>query len=209
MATGVPIHAAAPTWSCWKGLDMFRVLAFLSISFVLPLMESPQARADGAYVKTDIPASIETCLKTSLNELFGINRSDRKSLFEYFLANIDVERFGRYNYKRAWTDWGQNSKIKRLAVYEYFQLMAGRRGEHQGDTTSFDARLADRPLVTGDKIYHVVARVNFAGGSSTTIVVFTSGCRAFGFMYGGANLRSFVDASLIERLYRSGKRAPF
>lgn len=188
---------------------MLRILAFFSISLVLCLMESTQARAEGAYVKTDIPASIEKCLKTGLNELFGINRSDRKSLFEHFLTNIDVEQFGRYNYKRAWRDWGQNSDIKRLAVYEYFQLMAGRRGEHQGDTTSFDARLADRPLVTGNNIYHIIARVNFAGGSSTTIVVFTSGCRAFGFMYGGANLRSFVDASLIERLYRSGKRAPF
>ena len=188
---------------------MSRILAFISISLVLSLMGSTQARADDAYVKTDIPASIETCSKTGLNELFGINRSDRKSLFEYFMANIDVELFGRYNYKRAWTEWGQNSGIKRLAVYEYFQLMAGRRGKHQGDMTSFDARLADRPLVTGDNIYHIVARANFAGGSSTTIVVFTSGCRAFGFMYGGANLRSFVDASLIERLYRSGKRAPF
>ena len=188
---------------------MLRVLGFLSILLVWPLLGSPQARADGAYVKTDIPASIETCLKASLNELFGINRSHRKSLFDYFLANIDVERFGRYNYKRAWVDWGQNSEIKRLAIYEYFQLMAGRRGEHQGDTTSFDARLADRPLVTGDNVYHIVARVNFASGSSTTIVVFTFGCRAFGFMYGGSNLRAFVDPSMIERSFRSGKRAPF
>ena len=188
---------------------MLRILAFISISLVSSLMEPTQAKAEDTYVKTDIPASIEQCLKTGLNELFAINRGDRSLLFEYFLSNIDVEQFGRYNYKRAWRDWGQNSEIKRLAVYEYFQLMAGRRGEHQGDTTSFDARLADRPLVTGNNIYHIIARVNFAGGSSTTIVVFTSGCRAFGFMYGGTNLRSFVDASMIERLYRSGKRAPF
>lgn len=188
---------------------MLRFLAFVSISFTLSSIDIPQARAEGAYVKADIPAGIETCLKTGLNELFGITRSDRKSLFEYFLANIDVEKFGRYNYKRAWRDWGQNSDIKRLAIYEYFALMVGRRGEHQGDTTSFDARLADRPLVTGKNVYHIIARVNFAGGSSTTIVVFTSGCSAFGFMYGGANLRSFVDAGTIERLYRSGKRAPF
>ncbi|MGI9389560.1 MAG: hypothetical protein ACR2O1_05825 [Boseongicola sp.] len=188
---------------------MLRILAFFLISLVLSLMESTQARAQDDNANTEIPASIQKCLKTNLNELFGINRSDRKSLFEYFLANIDVEQFGRYNYKRAWRDWGQNSEIKRLAIYEYFKLMAGRRGEHQGDTTSFDERLADRPLVTGKNIYHIIARVNFADGSSTTIVVFTAGCRAFGFMYGGANLRSFVDASLIERLYRSGKRAPF
>ena len=188
---------------------MLRFLAFFSISLLLSLSDPTQARADGAHVKTDIPASIETCLKTGLNELFGISRSDRETLFEYFLANIDIEKFGSYNYKRAWREWGQNSEIKRLAIYEYFRLMAGRRGEHQGDTTSFNARLAERPLVTGKNIYHIVARVNFAGGSSTTIVVFTSGCRAFGFMYGGANLRSFVDASLIERLYGSGKRAPF
>ena len=97
---------------------MLRILAFLSISLVLPLMESPQARADDADVRTDIPASIETCLKTSLNGLFGINRSDRSSLFEYFLANIDVEQFGRYNYKRAWQEWGQNSEIKGLGVYQ-------------------------------------------------------------------------------------------
>ncbi|MBT8425162.1 MAG: hypothetical protein KJO67_09320 [Silicimonas sp.] len=188
---------------------MVRILVLFSISLVLTIFESTQVRAEGANDKTDIPANIEKCLKTGLNELFGINRSDRSSLFEYFLANIDVEQFGRYNYKRAWQEWGQNSEIKRLAVYQYFQLMAGKRGEHQGDTTSFDARLADRPLVTGSNVHHIIARVNFAGGSSTTIVVFTSGCRAFGFMYGGANLRAFVDANLIERLYQSGKRAPF
>lgn len=188
---------------------MLRTLAIFSACLLLSLGEPSPARAEGAYVETDIPASIETCMRTSLTELFSINRSDRKALFEYFLANIDVERFGRYNYKRAWTEWGRNSDIKRLAVYEYFQLMAGRRGEHQGNTTSFEARLADRPLVTGDNIFHIVARVNFAGGSSTTIVVFTAGCRAFGFMYGGSNLRAFVDAGMIERLYRSGKRAPF
>ncbi|MEM9427379.1 MAG: hypothetical protein AAGA06_11845 [Pseudomonadota bacterium] len=188
---------------------MLRILAAFSIFLASSLVVSEQARADGSYVKTNIPASLETCLEAGLNGLFGIDRSDQKSLFEYFLANIDLERFGAYNYRRAWREWGENSEIKRLAVYEYFRLMAGRRGEHQGDTTSFDARLADRPLVKGNNIYHVVARVNFSDGSSTTIVVFTSGCRAFGFMYGGANLRSFVDASLIDRLYRSGRRAPF
>ena len=188
---------------------MLRVLAFVLLILMLPLMSIKHARAEGGYIKTDLPANIETCVATSLTELFSINRSDRSSLFEYFLANIDIERFGRYNYKRAWRDWGQNTEIKRLAIYEYFALMAGRRGEHQGDTTSFTARLADRPIVTGDNIYHIIARVDFEGGSSATIVVFTSGCRAFGFVYGGTNLRSFVDASTIERLYRSGKRAPF
>lgn len=188
---------------------MPRILAFVSIFLVSSLFESSPAEADGAYVKTDIPANIENCLKSGLGELLDINRNDRKSLFEYFLANIDLERFGSYNYRRAWRDWGQNSGIRRLAVYEYFQLMAGRRGEHKGDTTSFDVRLADRPLVTGDDVYHIVARVNFADGSSTNIVVFSVGCRAFGFMYGGTNLRALVDANLIERLYRSGKRAPF
>jgi hypothetical protein len=188
---------------------MLRILAVLSVSLVLSLGDSTQVRAQGAYVKTELPASIETCIKTGLTELLSIRRSDQKSLFEFFLDSIDVEMFGRYNYKRAWTEWGQNSEIKRLAIYEYFDLMAGRRVEHQGDTTSFTARLADRPLVTGTDIHHIVARVNFSDGSSTTIVVFTSGCSAFGFMYGGTNLRSFVDASMIERLYRAGKRAPF
>ena len=188
---------------------MLRILAFFSVSLVLSIMEYTQARADGAHAKTDIPASIEKCLKSGISELFDINRSDQKSLFEYFLANIDVEQFGNYNFKRAWTDWGQNSEIKRLAVYDYFQLMTQRRSEHQGDTTGLDARLADRPLVTGSNVYHIVAQVHFADGSSTTIVVFNVGCRAFGFMYGGTNLRSLVDANLIERSYRSGKRAPF
>lgn len=188
---------------------MLRILAFFSVSLVLSIMEYTQARADGDYLKTDIPANIEKCTKTGISELFDINRSDQKSLFEYFLANIDVEQFGKYNFKRAWKEWGQNSEIKRLAIYEYFQLMASRRSEHQGDTTGIDARLADRPLVTGDNIYHIIARVGFADGSSTTIVVFSVGCRAFGFMYGGTNLRSLVDVNLIERLYRSGKRAAF
>ena len=188
---------------------MLRILAFFTILLVLPLSTSTKADAQGAYVEAELPSSIEACMKSGLTELFGINRGDRKALFEYFLAHIDTEKFGSYNYKRAWRDWGRNSEIKRLAIYEYFALMAGRRGEHQGDTSSFHARLADRPLVTGDDIYHVVARVNFDDGSSTTIVVFTAGCRAFGFMYGGTNLRAFVDANMIERLYRSGKRAPF
>ena len=188
---------------------MLRILACFAVFLAVTLTVPAQARAQGASVETDIPASIQECLETSLKGLFGIDRSDQKSLFEFFLANIDTEIFGRYNYKRAWVDWGENAELKRLAVYEYFRLMAGRRGEHQGDTTSFTARLADRPAVTGDDIYHIIARVNFAGGSSTSIVVFTSGCRVFGLMYGGANLRSFVDASLIERSYKSGNRAPF
>ncbi|GGE37409.1 hypothetical protein [Actibacterium pelagium] len=188
---------------------MSRILAVLLASLGLSLLGPVQVKAEGAEVKTDIPENIEACLTTSLTELFGINRSDRASLFNHLLNNIDAELFGRYNYKRAWVDWGDNSEIKRLAIYEYFQLMASRRGEHEGDTTSFDARLADRPLVKGENIYHIVASVNFEGGSSTTIVVFSSGCKAFGFMYGGANLRSFVDANLIERLYKDGKRAPF
>lgn len=188
---------------------MLRILTFLSVFLVFSLVEYTQANADGAYVKTDIPPSIEKCLTTGLSELLDINRSDQKSLFEYFLANIDIEQFGNYNFKRAWTDWGQNSEIKRLALYEYFKLMAGKRSEHQGGTKAVDARLADRPLVTGNNVYHIVARVNFADGSNTTLVVFTVGCQAFGFMYGGANLRSFVDANLIERLYRTGRRAPF
>ena len=186
-----------------------RILAILSVFIVLSLMDNTQARADDAHVKTDIPSSIETCVKTGLSELLDINRSDRESLFEYFLSSIDKEQFGSYNFKRAWRDWGQNSEIKRLALYEYFQLMAGKRSEHHGGTTAVDVRLAERPLVTGNNVYHIVARVGFADGSSTSIVVFTIGCEVFGFMFGGANLRSFVDASLIERLYRSGKRAPF
>ena len=188
---------------------MLRVLIFCSTILLLPFMNATQAMAQGAYVKTELPASIEACMRTGLTELFGIDRSDREALFEYFMTNIDIEQFGRYNYKRAWLEWGRNSEIKRLAIYEYFALMAGRRGNHKGGTTSFTARLADRPLVKGNNIHHIVARVDFAGGSSTTIVVFTSGCRAFGFMYGGANLRAFVNASTIERLYRSGKRSPF
>ena len=188
---------------------MFRILAVLSVLSLIPFMGCTQAKADGENVETEIPASIENCLTTSLSELLNISRSDRKSLFEHFLANIDVERFGSYNFKRAWKDWGENSEIKRLALYEYFHLMTGKRSEHQGGTTAFSARLADRPLVTGNDVYHIVARVDFADDSSTTIVVFTVGCQAFGFMYGGANLRSFVDASLVERLYGTGKRAPF
>ncbi len=188
---------------------MLRILASLSISLVLATLAGAQAKAQSTSVGTEIPSHLEACVRTGISELFNINRSDRRSLFDYFLANIDVETFGRYNYKRAWLDWGQNAEIKRLAIYEYFQLMASRRSEHQGDTTGFHARLADRPLVTGKNVYHIVARVDFAGGSSTTIVVFSIGCRAFGFMYGGTNLRSLVDPGVIERLYRSGKRAPF
>ena len=188
---------------------MSRILTFVTFVPLLSLLEYTPARADSAYVKTDIPASIEQCLATSLSELLDINRSDQRSLFEYFLARIDIDSFGRYNFKRAWSDWGKNSEIKRLALYEYFELMAGRRSEHQGGTTAVDARLADRPAVTGNNVHHIVAKVSFADGSSTTLVVFTIGCQAFGFMYGGANLRALVDANMIERLYRSGKRAPF
>ena len=188
---------------------MPRILIALWISLGLVLTVPTQATANGAEVKTDIPDGIKTCLSTGLTELFAINRSDQQALFDHFLDNINQDLFGRYNFKRAWLDWDDNSDLKRLAIYEYFKLMASRRGDHQGDTTSFEARLADRPLVKGENIYHIIASVNFAGGSSTTIVVFTSGCQAFGFMYGGANLRSFVDATLIERLYKDGKRAPF
>lgn len=188
---------------------MLRVLTFVLVSSAMSLALSAPARADTDYVKTDVPASIETCVRSGLSKLFNINRSDQRALFQYFLSNIDVERFGRYNYKRAWVEWDRNPEIKRLAVYEYFSLMAGRRNEHAGETTSFEARLADRPLVTGNNIHHIIARVNFDDGSNTTIVVFTAGCRAFGFMYGGANLRSFVDPNLIERQYKAGKRAPF
>lgn len=188
---------------------MSRVLTLFTVFLLSSLLGSALARADGAYVKTDIPASIDTCLKTGLQELFNISRSDRKSLFDFFLARIDFDAFGRYNYKRAWMDWGKNAEIKRLAVYEYFRLMTGKRSEFKGNTTSVEARLADHPLVTGNNVYHIVAKVNFAGGDSTTIVLFTVGCDTFGFMYGGTNLRSLVDANMIERLYRAGKRAPF
>ena len=186
-----------------------RILAVLSVFLVLSLPGNIQARADNAYAATDIPPDIEECLKTSLIELLDIGRSDRESLFNFFLANIDVERFGSYNFKRAWRDWASNSEIKRLALYEYFHLMTGRRSEHPGGTTAFNARLADRPAVTGNNVYHIIATVDFEDGSSTTIVVFTVGCKAFGFMYGGSNLRSFVDGNMIERLYRAGERAPF
>lgn len=188
---------------------MLRVLTFLMITAALSLMEPSEADAQDIRVETEMPAAIEACMKDALTGLLDINRSDNKSLFDFFLSRIDVEKFGRYNYKRAWVDWGRNEEIKRLAIYDYFQLMAGRRGEHQGDTTSFNARLAERPHVSGENIYHIVATVNFAGGTSTTIVVFSSGCQAFGFMYGGANLRAFVDANTIERQYRNGRRAPF
>ena len=188
---------------------MLRILAILSIFLVLTSMGYAQTRSQRTYIETDIPLDIEECLESGLTKLLDISRSDRASLFEYFLANIDIERFGRYNFKRAWVDWASNSEIKRLALYEYFQLMTGRRSEHAGGTTAFNARLADRPAVTGSNVYHIIATVDFEDGSSTTIVVFTLGCKAFGFMYGGANLRSFVDANMIERLYRSGKRAPF
>ena len=188
---------------------MVRIAGLISVCLLLLATPGTRAGAQGVDVNANIPESVEGCLTTGLNQLFGIGRSDQEALFRYFLSNIDFEQFGRYNYKRAWLDWGNDVEIKRLAVYEYFSLMAGRRGEHQGDTTSFEARLADHPAVKGDNIYHIIARANFEGGSSTTIVLFTNGCNPFGFMYGGANLRSFVNADLIEKQYRSGKRAPF
>jgi len=188
---------------------MLRRLAVLGVFLAVLLGGTPEARASSASVRADIPASIEECFKTRIAGTFNISRADKKSLFEYFLAMIDIEQFGRYNFKRAWVQWGQNAAIKRLALYEYFQLMASSRAEHAGNTTRVDARLADRPLVTGDNVYHITARVHFADGSSAVIVVFTRGCKPFGFMYGGTNLRSLVDVNLIERLYRNGKRAPF
>ena len=188
---------------------MLRVLAVLSVFLLSSSMGYAQAVAKGTYVDTDVPSEIEQCLESGIIRLLNISRSDRASLFEYFLANIDIESFGRYNYKRAWVDWASNPEIQRLALYEYFHLMTGRRGEHPGGTTAFRARLAERPAVAGENVYHIIATVDFEDGSSTTIVVFTLGCKAFGFMYGGSNLRSFVDASMVERLYRSGKRAPF
>lgn len=188
---------------------MLRILTVLSVLLVSPLMGSMQVRAEETLVETDIPPEVEECLESGIIRLLNINRSDRASLFEYFLANIEVESFGRYNYKRAWVDWASNAEIRRLALFEYFHLMTGRRVEHPSGTTAFRARLAERPAVTGENVYHIIATVDFEDGSSTTIVVFTLGCKAFGFMYGGSNLRSFVDASMVERLYRSGKRAPF
>ena len=188
---------------------MLRVLAVLSVFLVSTLVGKMPAGAQGTRIETDIPSDIEECLESGLTKLLNISRSDRASLFEYFLTNIDVESFGRYNFKRAWVDWASNPEIQRLALYEYFHLMTGRRGEHPGGTTAFNARLADRPAVTGENVYHIIATLDFEDGSSTTIVVFTVGCKAFGFMYGGSNLRSFVDASMVERLYRSGNRAPF
>ena len=187
-------------------LRILAVLASLLVSYPTGYM---QAKAAGTYVETDIPSEIEACLETSLTGLLAISRSDRKSLFEYFLANIDVEIFGGYNFKRAWADWASNPEIRRLALYEYFHLMTGKRSEHPGGTSAFNARLANRPIVTGTNVYHIIATFEFEDGSSTSIVVFSVGCKAFGFMYGGSNLRSFVDANMIERLYRSGKRAPF
>ena len=168
-----------------------------------------QARADGVAVDTDLPPEIEACVTDNLRGLWNIYSDDEQGLFDFFLANIDLEQFGRYNYKRAWLEWGDNGEIKRLALYEYVKLMMGERRGHQSEAEAFHARLADRPLVKGDGVYHIVLRTVFSDGSSTTLVVFTVGCRAFGFVYGGSNLRSFVDPNLIERLYRSGERSPF
>ena len=185
------------------------ILHILLVSFIVHLVVFESAKAESVYVETDIPSDIEECVTTGLRELWDFELSDREALFEFFLANIDIEQFGAYNFKRAWRDWGQNSDIKRLALFEYFDLMMGERGEYDSVAEAFNARLADRPLVTGDNVYHIIVRVDFTDGNSTTIVVFTVGCHAFGFVYGGANLRSFVDPNMIERLYRSGKRAPF
>lgn len=188
---------------------MARILTVFSVFLVLSSAGYTRSSAAGVYVKTDIPPNIEKCITTGLRELWEIELNDRQALFEYFLNNIDVEQFGAYNFKRAWRDWGQNSEIKRLALYEYFSLMMGRRSEHDDLAEAFDARLADRPLVRGNDVYHIIVRADFSDGSSTTIVVFTVGCQPFGFMYGGANLRAFVNPDMIERLYRSGERAPF
>lgn len=185
------------------------MLRMLSVLLLLPFMMVTQANAQSIPVETEVPPDIEQCVTTGLSELWEIELGDRPALFEYFLSNIDVEQFGAYNFKRAWRDWAGNDEIRRLALFEYFDLMMGERGEYEADPVSFGARLADRPLVTGDNVYHIVVRVDFTDGTRTTIVVFTVGCRPFGFVYGGANLRSFVEPNVIERLYRSGKRAPF
>lgn len=166
----------------------------------------PQAQA--ANVSTELPPAIDGCFRQSIAGVFDIGSAGDAALFDYFLANIDVERFGQYNYKRAWHDWGDNGDIKRLALYEYFDLMAQKRAEHGGGVTEIDARLADNPAVTGDGIHHIVARIGFEDGSSAPIVVLAAGCKAFGFMYGGNNLRAFADPNLVEKLYAEGKRAP-
>ena len=188
---------------------MLRHVAGLLFALGLVTAGSGPARAQGVAVNTDVPPSIEACVTDSLRELWNIYSDDEQGLFEYFLANIDIEQFGRYNYKRAWVEWGDNADIKRLALYEYVKLMMGERGDHEGVAEAFDARLAERPLVKGDNVYHIILTVDFSDGSSTTIVVFTAGCRAFGFVYGGANLRSFVDPNVVERLYRAGRRSPY
>ena len=176
---------------------------------MLVLGAASAVRASEDYVRAEVPAAIEGCFKTKIAGILNINRSDTRSLFNYFLGMIDVEAFGRYNFKRAWVQWGQNEAIKRLALYEYFSLLASNRSEHRGDTVQVTARLADQPLVTGDNVYHIAARAHFSGGSSAVVVVFTRGCNPFGFMYGGTNLRSLMDVNLIERQYSAGKRAPF
>ncbi len=188
---------------------MVRVAGLLGVFLALVLAVSSEARATSASVQAEIPASIESCFKSKIAGILNINRADKKALFDYFLDLIDVEQFGRYNFKRAWVQWGRNEEIKRLALYEYFSLMASNRAEHGGDTTRISARLADRPLVSGENVYHIAARAHFADGSSAVVVVFTHGCKPFGFMYGGSNLRSFMDVNLIERQYRAGKRSPF
>ncbi len=188
---------------------MLRMLSVLGVVLVLGLTMSSEARTSGDYVRAEVPAAIEGCFKTKIAGILDISRSDKRALFNYFLDMIDVEAFGRYNFKRAWVQWGQNEAIKRLALYEYFSLMANNRAEHGGNTTQVTARLADQPQVSGANRYHIVARAHFSGGSSAVVVVFTQGCDPFGFMYGGTNLRSLVDVNLIERQFRAGKRAPF
>ena len=188
---------------------MLRHVAGFLLTFSLFAFCTEEARADGLSVDTDVPPDIEACVTDSLRGLWNIYADDERGLFEFFLANIDVEQFGRYNYKRAWLEWGDNDDIKRLALYEYVKLMMTERGGYQSEAEAFHARLADRPQVKGEGVYHIILRTDFSDGNSTTLVVFTVGCRAFGFVYGGANLRSFVDPNVIERLYRSGQRSPY
>lgn len=187
---------------------MSRKIITLAASLIFALGANLNTASADTYVKTELPASIDSCFKQSLAGIFDIGSSDKAALFDYFLANIAVDQFGAYNFKRAWRDWAEEPELQRLALYQYFDLMAQKRSEHGGATAGIDARLADQPVVSGDNMYHIVARVNFSDGSSASIVVLSAGCKAFGFMYGGADLRGLVDVNLIEKMYRDGARAP-
>ncbi|MDF0601550.1 hypothetical protein P1J78_12465 [Psychromarinibacter sp. C21-152] len=187
---------------------MLRSLATMAFAVSLSISVTAQPAAAAVSVRTELPPSIDQCFKRSLAGIFDAARTTDRALFEYFLANINVDQFGRYNFKRAWLDWGDNAEIKRLALYEYFSLMAKKRREHGGGTAGVEARLADHPAVRGDNVHHIIARVGFNDGSSASIVVFSAGCKAFGFMYGGTDLRGLVDVNLIEKMYRDGARAP-